>query len=428
VPRPNKIRPPDAPDHALARLRAAVTVFFALDGFVFAGWVVRIPEVKRQVGADAQELGLALLGVSVGAVLTMVVTGWLCTRLGSRRVTVACGALFSLGVALPPLTHSVVALGLVLVAFGAAYGSLNVAMNSVAVDVVAALRRPVMPSFHAAFSLGGLLGAGLGAVVAGHLSPTRHLLLLTVAGLCTTATAGAALLGTRVPAVSGQAPRPAAAPDGRGGLPHRRLLVCVFGVIALCTAYGEGALADWSTLHMRQDLHAGPGPAAAGYAAFSLSMTAGRTSGTWLLERAGQTAALVLGGTTAAAGMLVASLAPRTGLVVAGFAVTGLGLANIFPVSMARAGALAGPGGIATAATFGYTGMLLGPPAIGFLAQRAGLPTALTTVALLAALAAAIAHAARRSTPELPRGDDRAPRRPEPRRRPAGRGTDPRRP
>jgi MFS family permease len=421
-------------------------VFFALDGFVFAGWVVRIPEIKRQVGADPQELGLALLGVSVGAVLTMAGTGWLCTRLGSRQVTVACGALLSLTVALPPLTHSVAALGLVLVAFGSAYGSLNVSMNSLAVDVVAALRRPVMPSFHAAFSLGGLLGAGLGAVVATHLSPTHHLLLLTAAGLCTTAVAGAALLRTRIPAVPDESTRTTRRDGGTAAAPARpertpptsaqplpeahrpRFLVCVFGLIALCTAYGEGALADWSTLHMRQDLHAGPGLAAAGYAAFSLAMTAGRTSGTWLLERAGQTAALVLGGATAAGGMLAASLAPQVGVAVAGFAVTGLGLANIFPIAMARAGALSGPGGVATASTFGYTGMLLGPPTIGFLAQRAGLPTALTTVALLAALAAAIAHAVRRSTPELPRADHRTPRRPQPGRRPAGRGGGPRRP
>ncbi len=166
-------------------------------------------------------------------------------------------------------------------------------------------------------------------------------------------------------------------------------------MIALCDAYGEGALADWSALHLSQDLAAGPGLAAAAYAPFALAMSVGRLSGTALLERLGATRTLVLGGLVAAGGMLVGALGPVPWLVLAGFAVTGLGLANIFPVAIGRAGALAGPGGVALASTFGYGGMLLGPPSIGFIAESAGLPFALTTVALLAAVAAAIAFATR---------------------------------
>ncbi|MEU2881174.1 MFS transporter, partial [Streptomyces sp. NPDC007070] len=175
------------PDHSLTRLRVALTAFFALDGFVFAGWVVRIPAIKQQTHASAGALGLALLGVSAGAVITMTLTGRLCRRYGSHPVTVVCAVLLSLSVALPPLTHSAWTLGAVLLAFGAAYGAINVAFNSAAVDVVAALRRPVMPTFHAAFSLGGMVGAGLGGLVAGSLSPTRHLLGLTLIGLLVTA-------------------------------------------------------------------------------------------------------------------------------------------------------------------------------------------------------------------------------------------------
>lgn len=155
----------------LTRLRIALTVFFAMDGFIFAGWVVRIPAIKEQTGASASALGLALLGVSAGAVITMMLTGRLCRRYGTHRVTVVCAALLSLSVALPPLTHSAVTLGAVLLVFGAAYGSINVAFNSAAVDLVGVLRRPIMPSFHAAFSLGGMIGAGLGGLVAGGLSP-----------------------------------------------------------------------------------------------------------------------------------------------------------------------------------------------------------------------------------------------------------------
>ncbi|MFG2640588.1 MFS transporter [Streptomyces sp. NPDC048370] len=378
---------------SLSRLRSALTLFFALDGFLFAGWVVRIPAIKQQTGASASDLGLALLGVSAGAVVTMTLTGRLCRRHGSHAVTVATAVLLSLFIALPALTRSPLALGLVLLVFGAAYGGINVAMNSAAVDLVAALRRPVMPSFHAAFSLGGMLGAGLGGLVAGSVSPTAHLLGLTVVGLLLTAAVGPVLLRRPSPAPPEAAP--AASGDRPRGKAGARGLVVVFGVIALCTAYGEGALADWGALHLEQDLHAHPGIAAAGYSLFALTMTAGRLSGTVLLERLGQTRTLVAGGATAAAGMLLGALAPSVWAALLGFAVTGLGLANIFPVAVARAGALAGPSGVATASTLGYGGMLLGPPSIGFLADWFSLPVALTTVAVLAAGAAVIGYAAR---------------------------------
>ncbi|MGA4843513.1 MFS transporter [Streptomyces sp. G45] len=385
-------------------LRAVLTVFFALDGFVFAGWVVRIPAIKEQTGASASALGLALLGVSAGAVVTMTLTGRLCTRFGSHPVTVGCGVLLSLSVALPPLTHSAPALGLVLLLFGAGYGGISVAMNSAAVDLVRALRRPVMPSFHAAFSLGGMLGAGLGGLVAGQLSATRHLLGLAVLGLLVTAAAGPALLRHEAPAP---------APDDRGldtdrpEAPRRlagrtRTLVLVFGLVALCTAYGEGALADWGALHLEEDLHAHPGVAAAGYSCFAFAMTVGRFSGTTLLERFGRTRTVVGGGSLAAAGMLLGALAPSVGAALVGFAVAGLGLANIFPVAIERAGALAGPSGVAAASTLGYGGMLVGPPAIGFMADWFSLPVALTSVAALAALAACIAAATGRERAPLP--------------------------
>ncbi|WP_327123255.1 MFS transporter [Streptomyces sp. NBC_01727] len=378
-----------------ARLRTALTVFFALDGFLFAGWVVRIPAIKHQTGASASTLGLALLGVSAGAVITMMLAGRLCRRFGNHPLTVVCGALLSLAIALPAQTHSALALGLVLLVFGAAYGAMNVAMNSAAVDLVAGLRRPVMPSFHAAFSLGGMLGAGLGGLVAGGLSPATHLFILTGVGLLVTAAAGPTLLRHPAPRAA-TAADPAEPPRRMAG--RARNLVLLFGVIALCTAYGEGALADWSALHLTQDLHARPGVAAAGYSLFALAMTVGRLTGTALLERLGQTRTLAAGGATGAAGMLLGSLAPTTWLALLGFAVAGLGLANIFPVAVGRAGELAGPSGVAVASTIGYGGMLLGPPAIGFLADWFSLPLALTTVAVLAGAAAALGYTARHAT------------------------------
>lgn len=371
---------------------------FAIQGFSFASWAVRVPAVKEQVNATPAALGLALLGLSAGAVATMLLAGALCRRFGSQRTTVVACVLLSVTLVLPPLARSAVTLGLLLAVFGAAYGGLNVAMNTVAVDMVAALHRPVMPGFHAAWSFGGLAGAGLGGLLAPHLSPLRHLSLIAVVCLLVAAITSRTLLTVPIPApeaATAQAPA-----DDRATPAWRRAwqagrVVGLFGLIALCAAYGEGAIGDWGALHLRQDLGAGPGLAAAGYAAFALAEATGRLSGTALLERLGRTPVLVLGGLTAGAGILLAALAPDVWLALAGFAVTGLGLANLFPAAIARAGLLAGSAGVALTSTLGYTGFLLGPPVIGFLASEFGLRAGLTTLSFLALAAAVIAYLTR---------------------------------
>ncbi|MFC9329823.1 MFS transporter [Kitasatospora sp. NPDC057015] len=385
--------------------RLALTAFFAMDGFLFAAWVVRIPDIRGQVSASHSALGLALLCISAGAVATMPVVGRLCVRYGSRPVTIASVALLSAAVPLPAHTHSVLTLGAVLLLFGAGYGGANVAMNSAAVEVVAELRRPVMPSFHAGYSLGGLLGAGIGGLLAGTLSTAWALALSGALGLAVTAAAGTALLrGPSSPAAAPRTAKAADRADAKGttraaGARPATLLVVLLGLTALFTAYGEGAIADWATLHLTDDVHATPALAAAGYAAYAFAMTTGRVSGTWLSIRLGQTRVMAIGGLAACTGMLVAALAPSVAAALAGLVLVGLGLANIFPLAIAQAGAAGGPQGVATASTLGYAGMLIGPPVIGFLADATGLPTALTTVAGAAALAGLLPFAIRSRRP-----------------------------
>jgi predicted MFS family arabinose efflux permease len=178
----------------MTSVRAAATAFFAVDGFVFATWAVRIPAVKAATHASPAVLGLALLGLSGGAIATMTISGALCRRFGAGRMTVGSAILLSVALLLPPLARSALSLGLALLVFGAAYGSLNVSMNSLAISVVAAMRRPVMPSFHAAWSFGGLAGAALGGLLAQHLAPLPHFALVCAAGLAVTAWCGRTLL------------------------------------------------------------------------------------------------------------------------------------------------------------------------------------------------------------------------------------------
>jgi MFS family permease len=407
-----------------------VTAFFAFDGFVFATWAVRIPAVKAATGASPAELGVALLGVSGGAIATMALSGMLCRRFGAVRVLLVGAAWLSLALLLPALARSAVALGLALVVFGIGYGCVNVAANTVAVDVVAALRRPVMPSFHAAWSLGGLAGAAIGGLLAPHLSPLPHFAIASVLGLAVTIAAGRVLVSTALPAAtmpaagdpgavddeigsgtagaraaaagtreSGAAAgtRPAgagtAAAPGTAAASADRVriwrVVLLLGILAACSTYGEGSVTDWGALRLH-GLGAGAGLAAIGYAAFALAEAGGRLAGTRLLARFGQRAVLVSGGLATCAGMLCAALAPSIPVVVAGFALAGLGVANAFPAAMSRVGLLAGPHGVAVASTLGYGGFLLGPPVIGFLTAGVGLGPALTTVSALALVSAAL--------------------------------------
>jgi MFS family permease len=368
-------------------LQAGVTLFFGLGGFLFAGWAVRIPAIKAQIDASLSALGLALLAMTVAAVVTMAVTGWLCSRFGDRRVLIAASLLLSIMIVPPALAGDAVELGLSLVLFGAGYGAIDVAVNSVAVDLIGQLGRPIMPALHAANSIGSLAGAGAGALLAVFLSPAAHMLVVAPLGVALTLVAGR--LVTAGASRSAQTVVPAPPGDAGQRRGHGRVAaVAVFGMVGLCAAYSQGGLDGWVPLHLSATLDANQALAAVGYALVQGTIALGRLAGTGLLERAGQTRAVVIGGLLSTAGTLLTAWTPDLPLAFVGLAVTGLGLANIFPVAMARAGQVGGSHGVAAAATLGYGGIMLAPPTIGFVAAGFGLPAGLTLIATMTALAA----------------------------------------
>jgi MFS family permease len=375
-------RRPPAP--TVARLRAAVTALFVLDGAVFGSWASRVPDVAATVGAGHTALGVALLCLSFGALVCMRVTGALCARFGAGPVGAAAAVLVSLTAVLPGLVSSVAALCIALFVFGAATGMINVAANAVGVEVEARAGRPLLSGLHAGFSFGGLAGALVGGAAATVLGVAPHLALVAAAGLFVSAWALPVLTAADRRIAS---PGPTAE---SGGGPRPTAVLVVLGAVAGCTAFGEGALTDWGALLLRQELAAPATLAAAGYAGFSLAMAFGRLAGGRLLQMWGERRLLVGGALLAAVGALVAVTTPSLWLALAGFVVVGLGLANVFPLAIARAGLLGGAPGIALATTVGYTGLLGGPPAIGLLAEVVGLPVALTSVAALAVVAAVL--------------------------------------
>jgi len=366
-----------------------------VNGALFATWVARVPAVKDAIGAGTGALGLALLGLAAGSLLTMPLAGRWCDRFGSGRVVVVSGIATAVMLQGPAHASSPVTLGLALAAYGAVFGALDVAMNVQAVAVVRRLARPVMPSFHAAFSVGGLAGALLGAGAAGvGLSPAVHFCLVTMAAITTVWRVRPHLLAT-VPAV---------APDGRRVATPRsrrlRLLLAGLGAMAGCAAVGEGGMADWTALYLRDVRDTGAGVAALGFAAFSIAMTIGRLGGERAIARLGPSLVLRSGGLAAAAGIVAAVVVPSPVAALLGFALVGLGFSCAFPLALTIAGESgSGEGGaeIATVSVIGYLGFLAGPPLIGLLAEVAGLHLALLAIAAagvgLAALAGVVPRA-----------------------------------
>ncbi|UPG72631.1 MFS transporter [Roseomonas gilardii subsp. gilardii] len=382
---------------ALARTRdtrprlATILVFFA-NGFGYGAWAGNIPSIKLGLGLSDGALGLALLGMAIGAILAMPLTGQVSARWGSHRLTAASGLAFALVLALVPQAGGLATLVLGLMLLGAGNGVMDVSMNTHATLVERGWGAAIMSSFHAAFSLGGLAGAGLAGLLlaAGHAAPLNLAVSGALVALCV-------LLAMPWLRVEGHAP---SVPEEGGhglALPNRATLG--LGVIALLALVTEGAVGDWSALYLAVETAAPAGLAALGFAGFSLAMTAGRLGGDAVVRRLGSAPVLRLGALLSAAGFVLMLAVPSPELAIAGLVLVGLGLSNVFPVLFSAAGRIPGvsPGmGVAMVATMGYGGLLGGPPLLGFLAQVSGLRLALCLLVLTSLAIAWSSRAVRR--------------------------------
>ncbi|MEU6717275.1 MFS transporter [Nonomuraea sp. NPDC046802] len=376
----------------LIRERTAVYLLFFLAGAAIGTWTARIPAIKERLALGDGQLSLALLAIAAGAMIGMTAVGRLVDRHGSSRVMIPAALLQ--GVVLIPPAHApdLVTLAGTLLVFGVVHGVLDVAMNANAVEVERAHGRPVMSSFHAVYSVGGFAGATAGGLFA-HATLAPSVTFLSVGTVIAALAVWAARWAMRSAPDSGPV---AAGPAGR---PRG---IVFLGVLAFCCLVGEGAAADWSSVYLREDLAASPGFAAAGYAAFSVMMTAGRLAGDRLAARFGPVPLVRCCGLLAAVGLGLALLGGHPAAGVAGFACFGAGLSCIVPQVFSVAGhrdpAFAGRA-LARVASIGYMGFLSGPVVIGGVAELVGLPLALTVPAVLAAFVALTATALRVRTP-----------------------------
>lgn len=371
--------------------RRASRTAFLLNGTVFGVWATHIPAIKAHLDISAATLGAALLCLAIGALTAMVASGPLLGRLGSAPVTRATALAFAALLPLPSLMPDVASLCVALFLFGAAGGTMDVAMNAQGALVERRLGRPVMSSLHGMWSLGGLTGAGAGG-----------LLLPLMAAPVQAGLVAAALLALFLATQSGLLPdrEGAGAGEGEGGglaLPDRDTLL--LGAMAMLAFMSEGAILDWSAIYLREDLESATALAGFGFAIFSGAMALCRFFGDRLRQRVGGVALVRAGGLLAAGGLALALLGGTPALALAGFGLTGIGLSNIVPVLFSAAGATEeGPGtmsaarSIAAVSTLGYTGVLAGPALLGFVAEASSVGASFGLVAALILVITAMAR------------------------------------
>lgn len=369
--------------------RRAVSAVFLLAGAMFGIWASRIPSVaiKHQLGEG--QLGLLLLLLAAGAIAAFPLAGRWADRFGAAPVTLRFGLANVTALFLVALSPNTWTLAIALFAFGATTGSIDVTMNTWAGEVERHVGRPIMASFHALFSLGAGLGAGSGyvAIKAGMDIPAHF---LTAGLLFGTTTLGMAWINWTSATHDDADPAPLVAfPKGP--------LIAV-GVLTLCSALGEGAMADWGAIFLVFTTGATEAYAALGYAVFSATMVAMRLIGDRVIHAIGAVRTAQLAGAIAAIGAACAVLFANYTTALVGFALMGVGYAVIFPLSFSRAAndPQIKPGAaIASVATLGYGGALIGPPLIGFVAELTSIRTAFALLIALAGLITVLAGSLR---------------------------------
>ena len=373
------------------RARWAVAMMFAAAGFVMGAWAPQIPLLLPRHQITEFTLGLLILVLGVGAVGAMLFSGRLIARYGSVAV-LRCFALSS-AAALPIVVFSPSLAVLVpaMVLLGALIGCMDVAMNANAVEVERRLGRAIMSSSHGFWSLGGFVGGFAGAWVISQWGAEVQ------AGLVAVVTA--ALVLAMMPFLRGEAPAPAI-PVESGAKPvllPREAGLWLLGALALFSMVPEGAVLDWAAIYLQKDMGSDVFHSGLGFAFFAGAMAIMRFAGDSVRNRFGAVLTMRVSGLLAAAGMMLAAIAPNDTLAVAAFFITGLGVANMVPILFSAAGnypGVASGTAISAVTMVGYAGILVAPASIGIVAEAIGFRV---TYAVLAALLVVVALLAGRT-------------------------------
>ncbi|MET9244246.1 MFS transporter [Nonomuraea sp. NPDC003709] len=387
------------------RARAGVFGFFFLAGFVMGLWAAGLPSLNDRLGLGPARLGSVLLLISGGALVSMLVAGPLVDRWSSRRVCWFAGPFSGLVLLGPALASSYWALAALAVLFGIGLGVTEVAMNAHSVEVERRYGRPIISAFHGTWSLGGAAGGGLTSLALQTGVDAQWLLIVAALVVPLLYVPAARLLLPDPPAHATASETGASSGSSLGWG-----LIALLGLAAFAAHLSEGAAIDWAALHARWVLDTDPAMAPLAYTIFSVAMTTVRLLGDPIRARLGSVRTIQLAGVFATAGYILVLVSPVAGGALqivcawAGWALAGVGLATVIPVLFSAVGAAGGRVGraLAMVTAFGYSGLLLGPAVLGYVAEASSLPVALIIPAVLAAVVALSGAPAIRTLTHLP--------------------------
>ncbi len=375
--------------------RTALMAFFLVMGIMFASWAIRIPDVKAALHLSDAELGGLLFGAPLGQLAAIVPSAWLIGRIRSRRTVILGMVLMPAALVSLALASGHVSLFVCLLFFGFADNMLNIALNSQAVGVETLYGRSIMATFHGMWSLGGVIGGVVGAILAPlGIAPFPHFCLIALLAVTVLASLRSWTLPreVRVGHKAEQTRRPV----------RFDVYLAALGVIAFGSMATEGAMYDWSSVYFAQVVQPGESLVRVGYVACMSAMVLGRLMADGLINRHGVTPVLQLSGLCISGGMALSLAWPDLGCAAAGFALVGFGMASIVPICYSLAGKssrVPPQVGISLVSSISFFGFLACPPAVGFLSHLAGLRWALSPIVAVGLLIALAAPLLRRLRP-----------------------------
>ena len=351
--------------------RIAVSTFFFVNGFLYANWTARLPELQRFFGLNNAQLGTVLFCIALGSMVSMPFAGWLGSRFGSDKIVKITAMLFCLSIPMVAISQNEWIIRLCFFFLGAASGSMDVTMNGQAVLVERLWGKIIFSSFHAIFSIGMALGAFVGGVFSNFKIPLQsHLFIIALLGLLPILWASTKLIRDQIN--ESEAAKSNIKTDNY--LAFKTILP--FGIIAFCCMTGEGAMVDWSAIFMNTVVNQSEVISAWAFGIFGVSMTIGRIFGDYFTLRLGKQKLMLIDAFLSILGLSIVLFFVSVWSTFLGFFLVGLGLSTIVPIVFSSAGNLKNispSAGISMATSIGYTGFFIGPPAIGFLAETFGL-------------------------------------------------------
>ncbi|MEU6711913.1 MFS transporter [Nonomuraea sp. NPDC046802] len=364
----------------LRNARHGAVLTFVLAGLMVGTMTVRIPALTDKLGLSEATVGSILLAWGLGALVTMQSMRRVMARVGSRAVLRVGGPLTAIGLLAVAFAPNLPVLLAAVVLFGMAFGMVDIAMNAQGSTVEQAHGRPLMNGMHAGWCVGAITAGALGSLaIAAGLSFTANVALIGLVSLPVIALIGRTYLN-----------EPPASPTATTARRRMPAIVYLLGAIMFFAFMVEGVVADWNGLYLRDELGAPEALAALGYPVFEVGMLVARLTGDRLRERFGVRGMLTVSGVATAGFFAVVLAAPAALMVVLAMFFVGLGVATISPLTLSLAGTATDTPGpaIAQAGAMGYAGLLLGPVAIGFVADATSLRTALGVGVLLGVLIA----------------------------------------